>query len=124
MKIVISESQLDSVFSKLLKVPTDNSFMGKIKNIFGENFDSIGRLILVAIGENKAEDITYEDVDNFVELKNFYINKFPITIIKEMDLLDRSFYPYEYILKFPVLGTDGKISKSLGKKIFQSLIVE
>ena len=124
MKIVISESQLDSVFSKLLKVPTDNSFMGKIKNIFGENLDSIGRLILVAIGENKAEDITYEDVDNLVELKHFYINKFPITIIKQIAFLDHSFHPYEYILKFPFLGLEGGISKSLGKKIWSSLIVE
>jgi hypothetical protein len=124
MKIVISESQLDSFFSKLLKVPTDKSFMSKIKNMIGEDLDSIGRLILVSIKENKAEDITYEDTDTLEEFKHFHINKFPITIIKETHFFDHSFHPHEYILKFPFLGLEGGISKSLGKKIWSSLIVE
>jgi hypothetical protein len=124
MKVVISESQLDSFFSKLLKVPTDNSFMSKIKNMIGEDLDSIGRLILSAIKENKAEDITYEDTDTLKEFKHFYISKFPITITKETHFFDHSFHPYKYILKFRVIGTEGEISKSLGKKIWNSLIVE
>ena len=121
MKVVISESQLDSFFSKLLKVPTDNSFMSKIKNMIGEDLDSIGRLILSAIKENKAEDITYEDTDTLEEFKNFYISKFPITIIKKTHFSHHSFHQ-KYILKFRIIGTEGEISKSLGKKIWNSLI--
>jgi hypothetical protein len=126
MRIIISESQLDSFFSKLLKVPTDNNFMGKIKNMLGEDLDSIGRLILMAIKENKSEKITYEESGRIgdIEVKHFYINKFPITIEKENNFFDHSFHPFEYTLKFPLLGTEGEISKSLGKKIFNSLIVK
>jgi hypothetical protein len=123
MKIIISESQLDNFFSKLTKVPVNNSFINKIKNKFGEDLDSIARLILIAIEENKAERITHEDIDVLLELKHFSINEFPITIEKMIGL-DSSNHPYEYTLKFPFLRTEGEISKSLGKKIFNSLIVK
>ena len=33
MKIVISESQFDKLFSRVLNVPVDNSLINKIKNI-------------------------------------------------------------------------------------------
>jgi hypothetical protein len=126
MKIVISESQLDSIFSKLLKVPVNDNLINKIKNKFGEDLDSIARLILVAIKENKAEKVTHEESERIEddEYRHFYINKFPITIKKRMVPFDHSLHPYDYTLKFPVLGTEGEISGSLGKKIFNSLIVK
>ena len=123
MKIIISESQLDNFFSKLLKVPVNDNLINRIKNKFGEDLDSIARLILVAIEENKVENISYGDIDNFIDTKHFYINKFPITIVKQINF-DYSLHPYDYTLKFPILGTEGEISSSLGKKIFDSLIVE
>ena len=126
MKIIISESQLDNFFSKLLKVPVNDNLINRIKNKFGEDLDSIARLILVAVQENKAEKVSVEkDSVILLESKNFYINKLPITIIKAFSVLSNSIkHPYEYFLKIPILGMEGQISKSLGNKIYSSLVVK
>ena len=121
-----NKPQFDIIFSKILKVPIDDSLIGKIKNKFGEDLDSISRLILVAIKENKVDSITQEDIGTVlkIELKHFSINDLPITIEKVKKLFSRSFgSSYEYTLDIPFFGVRGDISDGIGKKIWNSLVV-
>jgi hypothetical protein len=118
------EADTDNIFSKIAGVSVDKSLLGKFKKYYGEDTDSLARLILRAIKENKVEKVKHKDDGGPLELekKDFYINRLPITIRRSKHLFRNTFFePHDYILEIPFLGVKGDISYRFGKKIWDLL---
>lgn len=89
MEIIVTEAQIEKTFSKLLGVPLDKGLIPKLRKYFNknENSDSLARMILTAIKENKIENISYikthnRDVSILIDYEvNFTINQLPIKFI-------------------------------------------
>ena len=124
------ENKLNQLFSKLSGIPMNTSLYYRIKNKFGKENDSIGRMVLSYITSNDVEVKFSDDLRYFAGNYNlmgmfhwvfdFNVNGIPIHIIRDLDIVDDSYDNYSFII--PLFGRDSlMVSDSLMNMIVSKL---
>lgn len=127
MKYLITEQQLGNVLSRLTKTPEDSSWFAKVKNFFGDNDESAGRVILQSIKDGKAVINSFDETRLVILIQtiHFTINQIPIKITRHEKIF-KSFKRggnWDYYLEIPILGGDEiGVSQLMLQNIFKRLM--
>lgn len=124
MKYLITEQQLGKVLSRLTKTPEDSSWFAKVKNFFGHNDESAGRVILQSIKDGKAVINSFDETSSnlLVQTIHFTINQLPIKITRREKFF-KKWGDWDYHLEIPILGGDEiGVSQLMLENIFERLM--
>jgi hypothetical protein len=124
------ENKLNQLFSKLSGLPMNTSLYYRIKDMFGKENDSIGRMLLSYITSNDIDVEFKDDLRYFNDNYNlmgmfhwvfdFNVNGIPIHIVRDLDVVDDSDVNYSFII--PLFGRDSlMVSDSLMNMIVSKL---
>ena len=130
MKYIITENQLSKILSHLTKTPEKNFFISKIKELFGADNETVGRIILQSIKDGKAiiknfEDSTQLDPPAYPKYQKFdiRINGLPIEIEKHENRYTGTGNNFFYRTKIRMFANEYiQMSNRLSEKIFEALL--
>ena len=130
------KNNVNVLFSKLTGIPMNSSLYYRIKDMFGKENDSIGRMLLSYITSNDVEvkfsnDIRYVDgryspigsSGVFHWEFDFNVNGIPIHIVRDLDVVDSGVLAdADYLFIIPLFGRDTlMVSNSLMGDIVHKL---